>query len=310
MITNTKSIKILKSLYKENFTLDLSGFYSILHGLAKISTKDNYKDIARFSSLINLPNKYDKSINTFFYKSKYNKSLIKNKIPSNFELSTDIDGNYPFADFVLESKNHIFSEWARKMTPIRREIIFHGKYQDFPTSFMESSSNDIFRVFSSDMLDIVEIPFKNQDNLYLFKPKTTDVAFLMQNLEVFLPLINEVQSDCYCTVQIPIFENKNVVDFIPFLKENGVNSIFQFSSDWNFIDWEEFPSDQYIAINEFKQKNHIIFDINGAKIDTITYAAMISGCCFDPKVFCFNSPFLYVISNENGIKLIGTMEDF
>lgn len=279
--------------------------------------------------------------NYFFSIDEYRDCIYDDVIPRSWSIELGIDGDdirervtkdtnglitgFPKqedlkdAHFLLLNNIYANFNWAREFEEVSSENVGFEVPSNFHIPFLKRDHNDKFRYFESSGLDILEIPTEDPlVNFYGFLPKGLDINTLIENKDTFASLVKQVKAAKDVKVWIPKFSLESEFDFTEKLKES-IPSIFEYSKEWGFINWDLLLSEAVAKVGAIKQKSTIKISKKKIEAASSTFANMaISGCLYSPfaipeyKVFKFNKPFLFALKHKNIDEFLfeGVVSDF
>ena len=115
---------------------------------------------------------------------------------------------------------------------------------------------------------------------------------------------NKINNGTFITLSVPKFKIENEIDFIPILKNLGLEKIFNI--DYSTLNNPFIIKEGYnYYLNKVIQKNRIELNEDGTIIKSISYAEMMVGSSnpgsgFEIKL---NQPFIYIIRDRNKLPI-------
>jgi len=152
---------------------------------------------------------------------------------------------------------------------------------------------------------IIILSIELQDNLLLniFQPKHAFDSVFFYGISKYFDKLKDTKYEVV-NVKFPKFKINSDKSIIDYVKNIGINKIFEFSKDWNFVDWNKFKDIAEAKVDRFEQKNSLIVDGNGAEGKSETKAwIMMTGGLFIPetttKDVIIDKPFVYSITQKD-----------
>lgn len=301
---NSAAIYNIINKWNKKFTLERSSIFWVQNNLKLTNTfKKNIKKYYG-GEIVQIDFSQEKET----IKDKINQ-LIKKEISNQINnLITEDDLNEKTRTIITDA-NYFYSEWKNKFNLSVKESGFYINDENeiiTPTIVMET--NKTLNYASLDKLEIIEIPFKNNElSMFIILPKKGDYLdpetglytyynYVLFNLDFTYEKYNEHKSNMQKTnfnkIYLPYFEIETKHNLKNVLNRLGVVSIFNNQHNDFFV--EEIYHKSSIKIS--KKENNKDLKINNQYNE-------------DETIFNINRPFFFVIEeNEtNSILFMGNL---
>lgn len=165
-----------------------------------------------------------------------------------------------------------------------------------------------YNYYENNELDIVEIPYKGSDICcYLFIPQNQTINNLVSNFQDYYSKIHLLKSDIDVNLTVPEFKVESEFrDLVKHMGSAGINKIFNWSKDWELVNFDKLLPETVLAVSSIIQKCY--FDFNKKGVEAAAATAMIivcSGCLIlnspPPKIKYIRADksFVYVLANKD-----------
>lgn len=293
---------LLEHIKKYKETLDLESYNILLYA-------NKYKDIINQELIFSLKElKTDSDIfgDEKDLMRKVNQIVEEKTHGKIKDLLTEQDVN-KFSSAAILNCVFFKKKWENNFDTKWQEEIFYGSEKETNTKFLFNEVR--YNYYEDSVMDIVELPYKDSDICcYLFVPNTNSSLFdIMNNWTDSYNKINYLKRDIKVNVSVPEFETTSLLPLEKTTQLAGIKNVFNYSTQWNLIDWEKVNYELYVKVDKIIQKTFFKFDKNGTEASAATYIGinMLSGCCgFNtepPKVKYIRAykPFIYALVNKN-----------
>lgn len=196
-------------------------------------------------------------------------------------------------------------DWLKDFTRQSHDQIFGGSKGNSAVRFLHRKDN--YNYYEDNVLDIVEIPYKDSDICcYLFCPTYGYSLFSLTNdWQINYNKINNLKNDIEVSLTVPEFKVESKFSLAESTYLAGIKNIFNWNKDWSLIDFRKLKSEAVMKVQSIIQKTYFDFNIKGTEAAAATcIIGGLSGCLGLsnlPKVkyIVANRPFIYVLANKN-----------
>lgn len=215
--------------------------------------------------------------------------------------------------FIILNCVYFKKEWLYKFTESYVAEKFFGAQKQVDIKFLrnyEPASKLPF--YEDETLDIVELSYKNSDVCcYILVPKN-NLFELTNKIEETYSKIKLVNSpdNTQVIVLAPAFKIESEFNLEKSTQIAGVKKIFDYTKDWNLVDWDKLKPEAVIKVDKIIQKAFIDFTKDGTEAAAATYISMCSSGCYGGpiktpriKIIRADKPFIYILASKKNLDI-------
>jgi len=299
---------------ESNFVVSPFGYYKILYYLNHFSEGKQKEEIAKIVNQHkgDIENSSFGDKNYLFLKDVYQPILNQDsvsKIPK--KQSLEIKGlneakNFDVGDIsedtiaIILNKLVFDQKWNDKFVNTT-ERFFNYRQESKDADFIHSESD--FDYYEDSEIEILRVNFENDYYINIFLPKGSLNYLFFDGIEKQLKKSDRLTYQ-NISAYIPKFKFDYDLDLIPTTKSLGIHKIFDFSKDWNLVDFSKLKSEALLKVSQIEQKSKIILDDIGTKAESTTFSFIATtGCLYmsyagPAKKVIVDRPFAFTVNHK------------
>lgn len=248
-------------------------------------------------------------------------SIVKEKTGGKIDSLISRDEVSDLVSFAILNCIYFKADWLTKLNLELTPRLFYpaNTPNDCKSTCYLNVTEDL-RYFESDDYTIVELPYKDSTvSCYAVLPRGGCYPLIEKFDAIIADCARTQNVNTSVNLRIPQFKIESTLNLISALKNCGINKIFEYSKEWDLVNFEKLLPEAVLKVDAVKQKTFFDFTKDGCEAAAATIVMMyVSGCYLGPlpvkevKNITFDRPFFYILLDKNEMKtplFIGNVKD-